>query len=132
VLARPDGSLAEDSDELETMTNQFYANMYVAEGTIGMEEVLPHVPVKVDALMNAKMNEPYCKEHVWVVLFQMFPTKASCPDGNKLRVHQFVGTPSAECCIKRVFPHNGDSGFNIIRHYLFVPIPGVHTPFSCL
>jgi hypothetical protein len=56
-LAKLDGSLTENVDELEIMTNQFYSYLYMAEDTIGMEEVLSHIPTKVDCAMNAKLNE---------------------------------------------------------------------------
>jgi hypothetical protein len=46
-----------------------------------MEEVLSHIPVKMDGLMNSKLNAPYSKEEVKAALFQMFPTKAPDPDG---------------------------------------------------
>jgi hypothetical protein len=62
------------------MTNQLYSNLYASEGTISMEDVLSHIPTKSDASMNAKLNESYSKEELWIALFQMFPTKAPGPD----------------------------------------------------
>ena len=41
-----------------------------------MEEVFSHIPSRVDAEMNARLNRPYNKEEVKEALFQMFPTKA--------------------------------------------------------
>jgi hypothetical protein len=58
------------------MTTKFYEKLYAAEGTIGMEEVLSHIPTKVDGFMNRKLNATYTKDEVKVALFQMFPTKA--------------------------------------------------------
>lgn len=46
-----------------------------------MEEVLSHIPVRVDGEMNAKLNAPYSKEEVKNALFQMFPTKSPGSDG---------------------------------------------------
>uniref|UniRef100_A0A8R7PJE1 Reverse transcriptase domain-containing protein n=1 Tax=Triticum urartu TaxID=4572 RepID=A0A8R7PJE1_TRIUA len=63
------------------MANEFYANLYTSEGTIGMEEVLSHIPVRVDGLMNSRLNADYSREEVKEALFQMFPTKAPGPDG---------------------------------------------------
>ena len=68
-------------DELANMATEYYANLYTSEGTIGMEEVLSHIPVPVDGIMNSKLNEIYSKEEVKEALFQMFPTKAPGPDG---------------------------------------------------
>ena len=41
-----------------------------------MEEVLSHIPVRVDGNMNARLNATYSKDEVKEALFQMFPTKA--------------------------------------------------------
>jgi hypothetical protein len=81
MLARQDGSMTEDREELETMTNEFYSNLSAVEGTIGMEEVLSHILVKVTGSMNAKLNESYDKEEVRIAPFHMFRTKKMGPDG---------------------------------------------------
>ena len=80
-LQKEDGSLTSDLEEMAQMANNFYLNLYASEGTIGMEEVLSHIPVKVDDQMNSMLNTPYKKEEVKSALFQMFPTKAPGPDG---------------------------------------------------
>jgi hypothetical protein len=38
-LARQDGTVTEDVEELKSMTTTFYQNLYSSEGTIGIEEV---------------------------------------------------------------------------------------------
>ena len=80
-MNREDGSICTDRDELANMATEFYTNMYTSEGTIGMEEVLSHIPVRVDGIMNSKLSETYSKEEVKEALFQMFPTKAPGPNG---------------------------------------------------
>lgn len=52
-LQKPDGSVASDLGELAEMINDFYKNLYTTEGCIGIEEVLSHIPARVDAGMNA-------------------------------------------------------------------------------
>ena len=51
------------------MTKEFYADLYTSEGTIGMEEVLSHIHVHVDALTNARLNAEYNKEEIKETLF---------------------------------------------------------------
>lgn len=55
-LDRPDGSTCTDPIELAGMTKEFCANLYTSEEIIGMEEVLSHIPVRVDAQMNARRD----------------------------------------------------------------------------
>ena len=80
-LDRADGTTCTDPAELANMATDFYSNLYTSEGTIGMEEVLSHIPIRVDGNMNARLNATYNNEEVKEALFQMFPTKAPGPDG---------------------------------------------------
>jgi hypothetical protein len=52
------------------MAHDFYADLYKSENTIGMEEVLSHVPRKVSGEMNEALNADYTEEEVKVALFQ--------------------------------------------------------------
>ena len=81
LLQRGDGTLCTEGHEMESMATSFYENLYASENTVGIEEVLSRIPVKVDGQMNSKLNAPYSKEEVKTALFQMFPTKAPGPDG---------------------------------------------------
>jgi hypothetical protein len=63
------------------MATSFYNNLYASENTVGIEEVLSHIPSRVDASMNASLNAQYSKAKVKAALFQMFPTKAPGPNG---------------------------------------------------
>ena len=74
--------MTNDPEEMAQMASSFYSNLYASEGTIGMEEVLSHIPTRVDGAMNAALNKAYSKEEVKDALFQMFPTKAPGPDGS--------------------------------------------------
>ena len=51
-----DGSISSDPRELAVMANDFYSNLYASEGTIGMEEVLSHIPHRVEAALNSRLN----------------------------------------------------------------------------
>ena len=55
-LERADGTVCTDPSELAGMATEFYKNLYASEGTIGMEEVLSHIPTRVDGNMNARLN----------------------------------------------------------------------------
>jgi hypothetical protein len=57
------------------MVQEFYEDLYKAEGTIGIEVVLSHVPWKVTNEMNVSLN-CYTAKEVKVTLFQMYSTKA--------------------------------------------------------
>lgn len=87
-LARPDGSYCVDQAEMVTSVSE---NLYSAEVTIGIEEVLSHVPCKVTPEMNNKLNSPFQEEEVKLTLFLMFPTKASWPDGLLTHFSRRVG-----------------------------------------
>jgi hypothetical protein len=58
-IARQDGTFTEDVEDLNSMTAIFYQNLYYSEGTIGIEEVLSHVPCKVTPQLNAILIAPY-------------------------------------------------------------------------
>jgi hypothetical protein len=41
------------------MAHEFYANLYKSDTTIGIEEVLSHVPRKITREMNKSLNTEY-------------------------------------------------------------------------
>jgi hypothetical protein len=83
-LTRADGSVCANVSELEQMAHDFYEDLYKSENTIGIEEVLSHVPRKVNGEMNETLNAAYTEEEVKTTLFQIFPSKAPGPDGCSL------------------------------------------------
>ena len=59
-LRREDGIIiCSHEEEIGVMATDFYENLYNSEPTIGMEEVLSHIPRKVNDDMNAMLNEAY-------------------------------------------------------------------------
>ena len=130
-LTRPNGTVCEDQSELETMTREFYEDLYKAEGTIGIEEVLSHVPRKVTNEMNTELESPYTSEEVKVALFQMFPTKAPGPDGFPAHFFQkywHLCNEEITNIVIRIL--NGDDSPKEINKTFIVIIPKVLNPTS--
>lgn len=96
-LQRADGTVCANEHEMASMATSFYSNMYASENTIGIDEVLSHIPPRVDAAMNNMLNAQYTNSEVKAALFQMFPTKAPGPDG--FPAHFFRGIGS--CVVMR-------------------------------
>ena len=55
-LQRADGTVCTDEQEMANMATSFYGNLYASENTIGIEEVLSHIPTRVDGAMNDMLN----------------------------------------------------------------------------
>ena len=63
------------------LISTFYKGLYTLEGTDDMASVLDTVPTKVTQEMNDQLLARFMEKEVKEALFQMFPTKASGPDG---------------------------------------------------
>jgi hypothetical protein len=44
---------------MQHVTSDFYKTLYTSEGVQNMDQVLDHVPQKVNAEMNAMLKAPY-------------------------------------------------------------------------
>ncbi|XP_073362839.1 uncharacterized protein [Aegilops tauschii subsp. strangulata] len=128
-LQRQDGSMSLDPEEMAGMATDFYKNLYTSEGTIGMEEVLSHIPVRVNGDMNTKLNAPYTNEEIKEALFQMFPTKAPGPDGfpaHFFQRHWELCEDEITGMIKRVL--SGEDSPEDINSTFIVLIPKIASP----
>jgi hypothetical protein len=75
-LARADGSITSSEGEMGNLANAFYQQLYTSEGVSDMDEVLQHVPVRVDRMMNMQLDAPFSESEVKKALFEMYPTKS--------------------------------------------------------
>uniref|UniRef100_A0A8R7TPD7 Reverse transcriptase domain-containing protein n=1 Tax=Triticum urartu TaxID=4572 RepID=A0A8R7TPD7_TRIUA len=111
------------------MTSAFYENLYTSEGSIGIEEVLSHIPRRVDAAMNARLNARYSRDEVKEALLQMFPTKASGPDGFPAHIfqrHWDLCGEEVTCMVIRLL--EGDDSPEDINNTFIVLIPKIASP----
>ena len=128
---RADGTVTDDPAEMEQLATSFYKNLFTAEGTSGMDEVLNTVPVKVTPGMNQQLLAPYSPEEVKKALFQMFPTKASGPDGYPAHFFQrhwdLVGNEVTNIVLRIL---RGEESVEVLNETVLVLIPKVANPNS--
>lgn len=67
--------------EIEAAVVSFYRNLFTAQETLEMEQILEYVPQKVTVVMNESLIRPYSAREVEKALFMMGPNKASGLDG---------------------------------------------------
>ena len=130
-LRRDDGTMCTDEEEIGSMATSFYKNVYDSEPTVGMEEVLSHIPKKVDDSMNAMLTAVYTEKEVKEAQFQMYPTKAPVPDGFPAHFFQQnwgVCGDEVTKVVLRVL--NGEESSEVINRTFIVLIPKVLNPTS--
>jgi hypothetical protein len=128
-ITRSDGSVTEDLDEMKNMTVDFYKQLYTAEGTMGVNEVLSHVPVKVSAEMNEGLTREVSAEEVKSALFQMQPSKAPGSDGypaHFFQKHWGVCGKDLTMAVIRILA--GQDDLEKLNETLLVLIPKVPSP----
>uniref|UniRef100_A0A8R7TNZ9 Reverse transcriptase domain-containing protein n=1 Tax=Triticum urartu TaxID=4572 RepID=A0A8R7TNZ9_TRIUA len=111
------------------MATSFYSNLYASENTVGIEEVLSHIPSKVDAAMNTILTAEYSKAEIKTALFQMFPTKAPGPDGFPAHFfprHWELCGDEVTAMVLRVL--NGEDSPEEINKTFIVLIPKIASP----
>jgi hypothetical protein len=130
-LRREDGTLCQDNEQLGNMVINFCENLYYSEGTVGMEEVLSHIPCKVTNEMNGMLCAPYKAIEVKEALFQMYPTKAPGPDGFPAHFFQRNwGVCGDEVTEMVLHVLNGLDSPEVINKTFIVLIPKVQNPTS--
>ena len=129
ALANSLGVTIDDPTELRSMVRDFYLTLYTSEGVDGMEEVLSHIPMRVNGDMNSKINAPYVNEEIKEALFQMFPTKAPGPDGFPAHFFQrhwdLCGTEVTTIVLRIL---RGEESPHMINETILVLIPKVKDP----
>ena len=129
ALLRDDGSLTEETGEMEEMVNSFYVNLYTSEGVHDMERVIGTVPRKVTDDMNAQLNAPYSQQEVKDPLFHMFPMKSPGPDGFPAHFFQRHWDVCGETVTRAVLAIvRGDESPACLNDTLLVLIPKVSNP----
>ena len=128
-LQRPDGTMCKEEHEMAGMATSFYSNLYASESTVGIEEVLSHIPTRVDAPMNITLDAKNSKTEVKEALFQMFPTKAPGPDGFPAHFFQrhweLYGDEVTEMVLRVL---NGEDSPEEINKTFIIIIPKVLNP----
>jgi hypothetical protein len=87
-----------------------------------MEAILETVPCKVSQGMNDDLTAPYTEQEVKAGLYQMLPTKYTCPDGYPTHVFQ----RHCELCSKEVT--SAKQVTSVVLRTFIVLIPKVASP----
>lgn len=128
-LTRGDVMSTSDRDEMEKLTTSFHKELFTAEGTSGMEDVIDKVPVKVTDAMNNQLLAPYTHEEVKKAIFQMFPIKAPGPDCYLAHFFQrhwdLVGEEVMDIMLRVL---RGEEDVEVLNEMILVLIPKVANP----
>jgi hypothetical protein len=76
-----DGSWTSDVGEMESMTRDFFKQLFTQEDNIYPSSVIDAMRTCVDADMTEKLCSPFTEKEISDALFQIGPLKAHGPDG---------------------------------------------------
>jgi hypothetical protein len=69
ALAREDGLMCNDQNQIKGMVHEFYEDLFTSEPLVTMDSVLDAIPEKVDDHMNEELCKPYFNEEIKAALF---------------------------------------------------------------
>jgi hypothetical protein len=81
ALRREDGSLCTKNEEMGSLAQAFYHNLYTSEGLDGGDQVLDLINELVTNEMNTTLTVGFTDKEISEALFHMGPTKSPGPDG---------------------------------------------------
>lgn len=102
-LRKDDSSVVVKQEDLENVANEFYKDLFAAQGDLDPGTVLEHVPRKVNGEMNESLTRPYTADEVRRPVFMMGANKALWLDGftaGFFQVHwELIGTQITEAVL---------------------------------
>lgn len=130
ALKRPDGSICTSQDELESLTADFYHNLYGAQGDTRPEKVVNFIPTrKVTNDQNDFLCSRFTGTEIKKALFMMKPNKSPGPDGFMAGFYQkhwdLLGNDI--CSVVLQFLNGGDM-LGAVNNTVLVLIPKVKNP----
>jgi hypothetical protein len=75
------GSWCDAPREMKSMAQDFFVDLFMTDPKVCPPQVLCHVELKINELMNKDLCKEFSEKEISDVMFQMGPLKATGPDG---------------------------------------------------